>query len=108
MTEVSHTAKLAEINAKMQKISLDIIESNNELTKRIDKLVNIFETAARNVGIDEKGKSEADSIRHLSEKIEDLLEQNKNLAEGLLLLDRYVRRKSSEFPSMEPKPISRL
>lgn len=100
--------ELNEIAAKMQKVSLEVIQSNNELNKRIDKLVGIFETAARNVGINDNNKSETESIKMLSEKIEDLLDQNKNLAEGLLLLEKYVRRKSAEFPSLEGKPLPKL
>lgn len=108
MVTTSNTHNLNEIAARMQKVSLEVIQSNNELNKRIDKLVELFETAARNVGISENNKSETESIRALSGKIEDLLEQNKNLAEGLLLLEKYVRRKSAEFPSLEGKPLPKL
>lgn len=69
----------------------DLIESTNRLVNRIDKLVSLFDEAAKHVG--EVESTEA-RIAALSSKLESLLEQNKAIAQGLLLLEKYVRGKS--------------
>jgi len=69
----------------------DLIESINKLVQRIDKLVSLFDEAAKHVG--EVESTEA-KIASLSSKLESLLEQNKAIAQGLLLLEKYVRGKS--------------
>jgi len=69
----------------------ELIESNNKLVQRIDKLVSLFDEAAKHVG--EVETTEARVVA-LSEKLELLLEQNKAVAQGLILLEKYVRGKS--------------
>lgn len=100
--------KLESIATQMEKVSISLIQSNHQLNSRIDKLVTLFETAVKNVGISDEKSSDRDSIRELSNKIEDLLDQNKNLAEGLLLLERYVRNKSATMSTLDAKPLPKL
>ena len=69
----------------------ELIESTNKLVQRIDKLVSLFDEAAKHVG--EVESTEA-KIVALSSRLESLLEQNKAIAQGLLLLEKYVRGKS--------------
>ena len=73
-----------------QQIS-ELLNSMNKLTQRIDKLVSLFEEAAKHVG--EVESTEA-RIASLSAKLESLLDQNKAIAQGLILLEKYVRGKS--------------
>lgn len=65
--------------------------SVDNLTRRIDRLVNLFEEATKHVGEVETGD---ERIKLLTAKLESLLEQNKTLAKGLLMLEKYVRGKS--------------
>ena len=69
----------------------ELIQSTNKLVQRIDKLVSLFEEASKHV--DEVESTEA-KITALSTRLESLLEQNKAIAQGLLLLEKYVRGKS--------------
>ncbi|MBT4334483.1 hypothetical protein HOD61_01575 [archaeon] len=98
--------KLVENNLALQKISLNLINSNNELVKRLDNLVGLFEEASKNVGkVDLSDKS----IGKLTSKVEELVDENKDLAKGLVLLERYVRGKSGYQPaSIERKPMPGL
>ena len=83
---------LVRLNVELQKKNISMLEAMHNLTKRIDALVSIFEEAAKNVS----NVGEDQKVRELAAKLEELLEQNKSLANGLLLLERYVRSKSLE------------
>jgi hypothetical protein len=76
-------------NIELQKISTDIISSINDLNKKIDKMLSLFEEAAKNI---EKGSIYEEP---LAKKLESLLEQNKIIARGLILLEKYIRDKTS-------------
>ena len=80
--------QLTDNNVQLMKKNAELIISMNNLTKKIDNLVDIFKKAAENI---EKGE-----IREpLARKLTDLLEQNKRIARGLLLLEQFVRDKES-------------
>lgn len=83
---------LLQLNIELQKKNIELLEAMHALTQRIDNLVNIFEEAAKNVANVEEDRR----IKDLANKLEELLEQNKSLANGLLLLERYIRSKSIE------------
>lgn len=73
----------------------------SELSTKVEKLVNLFEDAAKNVG---ETKTSDEHISSLAMKLENLIEQNKVIARGLLLLEEYVRGKtpsSSKQPSYQ-------
>ncbi len=66
-------------------------ESTAELIKRVDKVFSLFEEASKHVGEVQSAESR---INALSSKLEVLLEQNKAIAQGLILLEKYVRGKT--------------
>jgi len=91
--ENTHSS-LAKLNIQLQNKNIELLNAMHTLTTRIDHLIKIFEEAAKNVGnIDEDSR-----IKELTQKLEVLLEQNKNLANGLVLLEKYVRSKALETP----------
>lgn len=69
----------------------DLVESTDQLIKRIDRLLSLFEEASKHVG---EVESTEQKIKMLSEKLENLLEQNRSIAQGLILLEKYVRGKT--------------
>src|SRR3989344_7562634 len=80
---------LIEHNIILQKKAIEIIDSTNQLNKKIDRLLNIFEEASKHVlevGEDKK-------ILELTDKLEELLEQNRNISKGLTILEGYVKSK---------------
>ena len=85
-----------------QKQISDLVESTNKLVQRIDKLVSLFDEAAKHVG--EVETTEA-RISALSSKLESLLDQNKAISQGLLLLEKYVRGKTG-LQSPQPSQLS--
>ena len=92
------TDQLIENNIELQKKAAELISSVNLLVKKLDTMVNIFQDAAKHI---KTGEDEP-----LMKKLEDLIEQNRNIARGLILLERYVREKGT-VPSFSspPKPL---
>lgn len=92
--------QLAENNIALQGKTADLIISIKELTGKIDNMVNIFEEAATHI------KEGTD--KPLMEKLQSLLEQNKTIAKGLILLEKYVREKSvMGNQQFKPNPLPR-
>ncbi|HLC58741.1 MAG TPA: hypothetical protein VJI68_02675 [Candidatus Nanoarchaeia archaeon] len=69
----------------------ELLHANKQLIERIDKLVSLFEDAAKHVG--EVESTEA-KIMELSSRLDSLLDQNRAIAQGLVLLEKYVRGKT--------------
>lgn len=79
--------QLTKNNVILQQKSVELVNSMNNLSKNIDKLVRIFQTAAENI---DKGAEK----EPLTFKLTQLIEQNKQLARGLLLLEQYIKRRT--------------
>lgn len=89
--------ELIRNNITLQTKTADLISSIKELTGRLNKMVVLFEEAAAHI----KAGTDEPMIRRLDE----LLDQNKSLAKGLLLLEKYVREKAAQPPpSILEKP----
>lgn len=80
--------ELIKTNISLEKKNIELLNSVNQLTKKVDNLVEIFTKAATHI---EKG----DVKEPLATKLSELLEQNKKIARGLILLERYVKEKAS-------------
>ena len=99
----SFVDELIKNNITLQKATLDLLDSVNKMTERTDRLLNLFEEAAKNI---EKGEIK----EPLSKQLDALLEQNKVIARGLVLLEKYIREKSSLglSPYAQPKQLPRV
>lgn len=64
------------------------LEATNKLIVRIDKMLSLFEEASKHIA--EVESTEA-KVKALADKLDSLVEQNKAIAQGLLLLEKYVR-----------------
>lgn len=78
-------------NKSIEELMRSNLEATNKLISKIDKLVSLFDEAAKHVS--EVETTEA-KVNALAEKLESLLDQNKAIAQGLLLLEKYVRGKT--------------
>ncbi len=85
--------ELIKTNISLEKKVIELLGSVNELAKRVDQMVGIFTKAAEHI---ERG----DVKEPLAAKLTELLDQNKKIARGLLLLERYVKEKSSFSSSL--------
>ena len=64
-----------------------LIQSMEKLTQRVDSLVEIFEEASKHLSDVESTEAK---VAALANKLDALIEQNKSIARGLVLLEKYV------------------
>lgn len=86
-------SKLKEFEvAPSKKLQVSLLEVNAKL----DKLITIFEDASHEMRVEEGGLSFTDKMRPLLEKMNKILEQNSEIASGILALADMVKEKSRE------------
>lgn len=83
--------RLIESNIQMQHKMADVLLSIKDLNENVSTLITIFKSAGEHIKAD---KYEDPMIHRLNE----LLEQNKNLARALMLLEKYVKEKQTSQP----------
>ena len=82
--------KLVENTILLQKKDAELMTSTKKLVDKIDKMLHVFDEASKHV----MEVSEDKRIAELTDKLDDLLNQNKNIAKGLIMLEQYVRKRS--------------
>ena len=107
------TKVLLDNNVALQKKSMSLIEASTAITNntavlvkkidglagRIEKLLGVFEEASKHVA---EAETVEERVNELTTKLETLLDQNKSVARGLILLEKYVRGKS-ELEKQAPR-----
>ena len=71
-----------------------------ELNTKLDKLITIFEDATHQLRVEEGGLSFTDKMRPVLEKMNKILEQNAEIASGILALADMVKEKETEMPQL--------
>ncbi len=93
------TNQLVHSNMLIQSKLVDLVQSNNELVKEIRTLVKFFHEAGERMVVE----SEEERLRPLFERLNALLDQNKTIVRGLLLIQKYIKSSSpGETPN---KPL---
>ena len=87
------TDRLIESNIALQHKMTDVLLGVKELNENVSSLVTIFKSAGEHIKAD---KYEDPMINRLNE----LLEQNKNLAKALGMLEKFVRDKQTSPSSL--------
>ncbi len=82
--------ELIKHNVALEKVSLELLESVNKMTHRMDRMLSLFEEAAKNIE-----QAERLEDKPVAKQLNDLIEQNKVLARGLLLIERFIRDRTS-------------
>lgn len=91
---------LIESNMLLQSKIADLVQSDNELIKEIKSMIKFFCEAGERMVIE----SEEERLKPLFERLNALLDQNKTIIRGLLLVQKYIK---SATPEETPaKPIS--
>jgi hypothetical protein len=96
--------ELIKNNITLQKATLELTDAVTKMTERTDRLLSLFEEAAKNI-------EKSELKEPLSKQLESLLEQNKVIARGLVLLERYIRDKTTlglQSSLEQPKPLPKL
>jgi len=92
--------ELIEANKILQSRTIDLIKSNTELTRDIKGMVNFFKEAGERMTVE----SEEEKLRPLFEKLNVLLDQNKTVVRGLLLIQKYIKA-SSPGEEVRERPL---
>lgn len=82
--------QLIENTALLQKKDAELMTSTKKLIDKIDRMLHVFDEASKHV----MEVSEDKKIANLTDKLDDLLNQNKTIAKGLIMLEQYVRKRS--------------
>jgi|SRR3989344_9242988 thiamine biosynthesis lipoprotein ApbE len=82
--------QLIENTTLLQKKDAELMASTKKLIEKIDSMLNVFEEASKHV----MEVSEDKKVSELTDKLEELLEQNKTIAKGLIMLEQYVRKRA--------------
>ncbi|RMD67997.1 hypothetical protein D6817_00005 [Candidatus Pacearchaeota archaeon] len=77
---------------ELQKINVDLSAKFDKLAKEISHLLALFEIAAKNFA-KSMPVSEYEKDKEFLEKIDKLLEQNRTIAKGLMLMEERLREK---------------
>lgn len=90
--------KLLESSLLLQKSVVQLGMKVNKLANQIGKLLDLYTEAAEKYTGKSEIKAATKSVkeRSLEQKIEMLLEQNKTIAESLLLLQQFVKENISK------------
>jgi len=83
----SELKKLVDNSVQLQKLTISLVESNNKLVKKVDDLISLFEEAAKNVS-----SGNYEEIVTLNNKINSLIQENKQLARGLVLMGQKFKQ----------------
>jgi hypothetical protein len=62
-----------------------------ELNKKIDRLLNIFDEAAHTIKAEEMGLTFKERMKPMSDKMDKILEQNADIAEGIVAIADMVK-----------------
>jgi len=92
--------ELVGTNIILQDKTIDLVSNIKKLNERLDKMVSLFEQAARHITSEMDGKME--------DKLEKLIDQNRIIANGLIILEKYIKDKNvlSENKKFSPKPLN--
>ncbi|HLC73612.1 MAG TPA: hypothetical protein VJH20_03170 [Candidatus Nanoarchaeia archaeon] len=104
----SHTSLVRELiksNVTLQDKMADLIKSNSELMRAqiktsedISSMVSLFKEAGQHM----VAETEEEKLRPLLNRISELVEQNKTIMRGLILIQKYIKSSSSEPLSQRP------
>ena len=97
---------LLENNIVLQSKMVDLTISIDDMNKKFGKLLGLIEKASESFAKGDHAKEDMGEGA-LVNKLEGLIQQNKTIARGLILLEKYVRDKTvgkREKEQFEPLP----
>ena len=90
--------QLIQNNLVLQSKIIDLVRSNESLTSEMKTMVNFFKQAGEQMTLE----SEDERLKPLINKIGELLDQNKVILRGLILVQKYIKT-SAGSEDMSPK-----
>ena len=87
--------QLIQNNLILQSKIIDLVKSNESLTSEMKTMVNFFREAGEQMTME----SEDERLKPLLGRIGELLERNKAILRGLILVQKYIKTSSPEVSS---------
>ena len=86
----------------LQKVLTNLSIKFDELSGNISKLLNLFEISARSFAEKYSGESSGDgrSDKELLGKLDSLMDQNKIIAKGIMLMEERIKQRNTSPQSM--------
>ncbi len=105
---------LIENFVSLQKVMTNLSVKFDGLTSQISKLLELFEISAKSLAEKDTGTEKANKdTKILLEKMDNMFDQNKTLAQGLTMMHDRIEDRGHDSPPYEtpkafPKPIQRM
>ncbi|MDP3882392.1 MAG: hypothetical protein Q8Q31_05945 [Nanoarchaeota archaeon] len=97
--------KLVENLVELQKVHTNLAERFDKLSDQITTLLRLFEMAAKSFA-SVPGNVTSEKDKDFLDKIDRLLDQNKTIAKGLMLIEEKVRERMYGMPIQNQMPSS--
>jgi len=101
---------LVENSVTLQRVMTEVAISLKALNEKLDNLLGLFDEAAKkfNEKKTEQIKIESEKAVELKNTLQEITEQNRVIAKGVMLLEQAVRTDNEPediLPSFKPKPL---
>jgi len=101
MTKAELEQVLLNNFVNLQKVLTNLSIKFEDLSNNISKLLQLFEISAKNFAEKYSGEpGQSSSDKEFLKKLDSLLEQNKTIAKGIMLMEDKVRHRSPTSPGV--------
>jgi len=94
----------------LQKVLTNLAIKIDDLSTNMSKLLQLFEISAKSFAEKYTGKKPEEQIDKLQktdtaylQKLDSLLDQNKTIAKGIMLMEERIRQRNKPQPTQEPE-----
>ncbi len=108
-SDISELKKQAKKVSEQKGESEQLLSSVNTLTRSMDSMLQLFRNAVDEMKIEEEEeKAISHQIQPLMDKLDEIIEQNKIIAEGMVAISDIIREripeKMAQIPRQMPPP----
>ena len=87
----------------LQKVLTNLSTKFEDLSDKISKLLQLFEISAKSFGEKLPDPKEPEVDKEFLKKLDNLLDQNKTISKGILLMEERIRNKSQRAENAEDR-----
>ena len=99
MTKVELEQALLNNFVNLQKVLTNLAIKFEELSNDISKILQLFEISAKSFAEKYAGGGGTESDKEFLKKLDALLDQNKTIAKGIMLMEEKVRQRNQPMPT---------
>ncbi len=96
MTKAELEQALVDNFTNLQKVLTNLSIKFEDLSGNISKLLNLFEISAKNFAEKYSGKETSNMDKDFLKKLDNLLDQNKTISKGIMLMEEKIRGKAGQ------------